>query len=96
MNTKKITFITITPVLFSFFVMSFCDLVGIGVDNAMADFQLSNIMAQLIPSAVFVWFFFLSVSILSLIHIFRCISFYYNYYPQLIRVDISRNYNIVT
>jgi FHS family L-fucose permease-like MFS transporter len=63
MNTKKITFITITPVLFSFFVMSFCDLVGIGVDNAMADFQLSNIMAQLIPSAVFVWFFFLSVSI---------------------------------
>jgi MFS transporter, FHS family, L-fucose permease len=63
MDTKKISLLVITPVLFSFFVMSFCDLVGIGVDNAKADFQLSNTMAQLIPMAVFVWFFLLSVPI---------------------------------
>jgi len=63
MNIKKISYITITPVLFSFFVMSFCDLVGIGVDNAKADFQLSNTLSQLIPMAVFVWFFVLSVPI---------------------------------
>jgi len=63
MTTKKISVMAITPVLFSFFVMSFCDLVGIGVDNAKADFQLSNTLAQLIPSAVFVWFFLLSVFI---------------------------------
>jgi len=59
MNIKKISYITITPVLFSFFVMSFCDFVGIGVDNAKADFQLSNTLSQLIPMAVFVWFFVL-------------------------------------
>ncbi|HSM47252.1 MAG TPA: MFS transporter [Draconibacterium sp.] len=63
MNVKKISYITVTPVLFSFFVMSFCDLVGIGVDNAKADFQLSNTLSQLIPIAVFVWFFVLSVPI---------------------------------
>jgi fucose permease len=63
MNIKKISYITVTPVLFSFFVMSFCDLVGIGVDNAKADFQLSNTLSQMIPMAVFVWFFVLSVPI---------------------------------
>jgi MFS transporter, FHS family, L-fucose permease len=63
MNTKKISLLVITPVLFSFFVMSFCDLVGIGVDNAKADFNLSNSLAQLIPLAVFIWFFVLSVPI---------------------------------
>lgn len=43
--------------------MSFCDLVGIGVDNAKADFELSNTLAQLIPMAVFAWFFILSVPV---------------------------------
>ncbi len=43
--------------------MSFCDLVGIGVDNAKADFELSNTLAQLLPMAVFVWFFLLSVPV---------------------------------
>ena len=63
MNTKKISLKYVTPVLLSFFVMSFCDLVGIGVDNAKADFELSNTLAQLIPLAVFAWFFFLSVPV---------------------------------
>jgi len=47
----------------SFFVMSFCDLVGIGVDRVKIDFALSNTLAQLIPSAVFLWFFILSVPV---------------------------------
>lgn len=51
----------VLPVLMSFFVMSFCDLVGIGVDRIKLEFGLSNTMAQLIPSAVFIWFFILSV-----------------------------------
>lgn len=51
----------VIPVLLSFFVMSFVDLVGIGVDRAKADFQLSDTVAQLIPSAAFLWFFLLSV-----------------------------------
>ena len=59
--TKKINLTFVFPVLMSFFVMSFCDLVGIGVDRIKLEFGLSNTMAQLIPSAVFIWFFFLSV-----------------------------------
>lgn len=61
MNSKKISFAYVTPVLLSFFVMSAGDLVGIGVDNVKADFGLNNILSQLIPLAVFAWFFLLSV-----------------------------------
>jgi len=63
MKTGKVSLLIVSPVLFAFFVMSFCDLVGIGVDNAKADFQLSNTLAQLIPLAVFAWFFILSVPV---------------------------------
>jgi MFS transporter, FHS family, L-fucose permease len=59
--TKKIKLSYVLPVFMSFFVMSFCDLVGISVDRIKIDFGLSNTMVQLIPSAVFIWFFFLSV-----------------------------------
>ncbi len=62
-KTKKISIAFVAPVLISFFVMSFCDLVGVGVDNAKADFNLNNTLAQLIPMAVFVWFFLLSVPV---------------------------------
>jgi fucose permease len=61
--TKKIRLSFVLPVLMSFFVMSFCDLVGIGVDRIKLEFGLSNTMVQLIPSAVFIWFFILSVPI---------------------------------
>jgi MFS transporter, FHS family, L-fucose permease len=59
--TGKIKLSFVLPVLMSFFVMSFCDLVGIGVDRIKLEFGLSNTMVQLIPSAVFIWFFVLSV-----------------------------------
>ena len=61
--TKKMNLKYVIPVLVSFFVMSFCDLVGIGVDRVKLEFGLSNTVAQLIPSAVFVWFFILSVPV---------------------------------
>ncbi len=51
------------PIMMAFFVMSFCDLVGIGVDRVKSDFNLSNTMAQLIPMAVFLWFAVLSVPV---------------------------------
>ena len=63
MSTTKISPRFVTPVLLSFFVMSFSDLVGIGVDRVKLDFSLSNTLAQLIPSAVFLWFFILSVPV---------------------------------
>jgi MFS transporter, FHS family, L-fucose permease len=61
MNKKTISIAFVTPVLLSFFVMSACDLVGISVDNVKADFGLNNTLSQLIPLAVFAWFFLLSV-----------------------------------
>lgn len=63
MNKKTFNLKIVIPVLISFFVMSFVDLVGIGVDRAKADFQLTDTMAQLIPSVAFLWFFLLSVPI---------------------------------
>jgi MFS family permease len=63
MTNKKLDLKIIIPVLLSFFVMSFVDLVGIGVDRAKADFELSDTMAQLIPSVAFLWFFLLSVPV---------------------------------
>ena len=63
MKKPNISYKVVIPVLFSFFVMSFCDLVGIGVDNARNDFHVSNTLAQLIPMAVFVWFFALSLPV---------------------------------
>jgi len=47
----------------AFFVMSFCDLVGISVDMIKPIFGLSAFKAQLITTSVFIWFFFLSVLI---------------------------------
>jgi len=60
---NKIELSKVLPVLMSFFVMSFCDLVGIGADRVSSDMNLSATLAQLIPSAVFLWFFLLSVPI---------------------------------
>lgn len=49
------------PVMFSFFVMGFVDMVGISTNYVKADFGLSDTMANFLPSMVFLWFFFLSV-----------------------------------
>ena len=63
MATEKINISKIAPVLMAFFVMSFVDLVGIGVDRVSKDMSLSATVAQLIPSAAFLWFFVLSVPV---------------------------------
>jgi FHS family L-fucose permease-like MFS transporter len=60
---NKINITKILPVLMSFFVMSFVDLVGIGVDRVSADMSLSATIGQLIPSAAFLWFLLLSVPV---------------------------------
>lgn len=63
MSTQKVNITRILPVLMAFFVMSFVDLVGIGVDRVSRDMNLSATLAQLIPSAAFLWFFVLSVPV---------------------------------
>lgn len=49
----------ILPVLFGFFIMGFCDIVGISSDYAQDAFGWSNTMTGFVPSMVFVWFLFL-------------------------------------
>jgi len=61
METNKLKYSHLLPVLMSFLVMSFVDLVGIGVDRVSKDMSLSATMGQLIPSAAFLWFLLLSV-----------------------------------
>ena len=56
MNTQKVTISKILPVLIGFFVMGFVDLVGIATNYVKADFNLSDTMANLLPSMVFFWF----------------------------------------
>lgn len=63
MNVQKVNVTKILPVLMAFFVMSFVDLVGIGVDRVSKDMNLSATLAQLIPSAAFLWFLLLSVPV---------------------------------
>lgn len=61
MKAKQLS--SIGAVLFSFFVMGFCDIVGISSDYAREAFGWSQGMAGLLPSMVFVWFLFLSVPV---------------------------------
>lgn len=49
------------PVLATFFVMGFCDVVGIATSYVKQDFGLSETVAGFIPSMVFIWFLLLSV-----------------------------------
>jgi len=49
------------PVMLAFFAMGFVDLVGIAINYIKADFGLSDTMANLMASMVFLWFFILSV-----------------------------------
>lgn len=60
MKQKNIVLLLI-PVMLSFFVMGFVDLVGIAANYVKADFQLSDTMANLFPSMVFFWFLIFSV-----------------------------------
>lgn len=59
-NSKKIN-LALFPVLFGFFIMGFCDLVGISTSYMKDDFQLSETVAGFIPSMVFCWFLVCSV-----------------------------------
>lgn len=52
---------TLLPVLFGFFIMGFCDLVGISTSYIKGDFTLSETVAGFIPSMVFFWFLIFSV-----------------------------------
>lgn len=58
-NTKSIS--KLLPVLTAFFVMGFCDIVGITSDYMQHSFEWSSTMTGLVPSFVFIWFLFLAI-----------------------------------
>jgi len=49
------------PVFFAFIIMGFVDIVGVSTGYIKNDFQLTDKVAQFIPSMALIWFFFLSV-----------------------------------
>ncbi|MDR2814421.1 MAG: MFS transporter [Prevotellaceae bacterium] len=51
----------VLPVLFGFFIMGFCDLVGISTSYAAAEYNLSESVANFLPSMVFLWFLIFSI-----------------------------------
>ncbi len=54
---------TMLPVLFGFYVMGFCDVVGIATTYVKDDFGLTETLAGFVPSMVFLWFLILSVPV---------------------------------
>ncbi len=60
---SKIEYKFFIPVLMSFFVMSFVDLVGTGVDELKQSTETPRYIFQLIPFVAFIWFFLLSVPV---------------------------------
>ncbi|MBR5736362.1 MAG: MFS transporter [Bacteroidales bacterium] len=61
MENKKSNISKLVPIMFAFFAMGFVDMVGTATNYVKADFNLSDTMANFLPSMVFLWFFFLSV-----------------------------------
>jgi MFS transporter, FHS family, L-fucose permease len=53
--------LAVLPVLFSFFIMGFADVVGISSSYVKRDFGLSDSLANLLPMMVFLWFAVFSV-----------------------------------
>ena len=59
--SKKLNLAKLTPVLFSFFVMGFVDIVNISTNYVKQDFALNDTWANLIPLLVFFWFAVISL-----------------------------------
>ena len=53
---KKTSILTLLPIMFSFFVMGFVDIVGTSVGYVKKDFNISDTLSNLLPMMVFLWF----------------------------------------
>ena len=61
MATEKSKLKVLLPIMATFFTMGFVDMVGTATNYVKEDFELSDTMANFLPSMVFFWFFLLSV-----------------------------------
>ena len=62
-RTKKISILTLSPIMFSFFVMGFVDIVGTAVGYVKKDFGINDTMSNLLPMMVFLWFAICSIPV---------------------------------
>lgn len=60
---KKSKLMYILPVMFGFFIMGFCDIVGFSSNYTQKAFGWSSAMTGFVPSMVFVWFLFLGIPV---------------------------------
>jgi len=58
---KNSRIIALVPVMFAFFAMGFVDMVGIATNHVKVDLGLTDSVANLFPSMVFLWFLIFSV-----------------------------------
>jgi MFS transporter, FHS family, L-fucose permease len=58
---KKGLAVGLFPVMFTFFIMGFVDIVGISTSYIKHDFALNDTIANLLPMMVFIWFAFFSI-----------------------------------
>jgi MFS transporter, FHS family, L-fucose permease len=63
MTAKKTSLNKVFPVFLTFIVMGFVDIVGVSTGYVQKDFELSDSLAQFIPSMVFIWFFVFSIPV---------------------------------
>jgi fucose permease len=63
MTKQKTKWSRLLPVLLSFVVMGFVDIIGVATGYIKQDFELTNFAAQFLPMMVLLWFFVLSVPI---------------------------------
>ena len=62
MVTNKTKTHKLLPVLLSFIVMGFVDIIGVATGYIKQDFDLTNFAVQFLPMMVLLWFFVLSVT----------------------------------
>jgi fucose permease len=60
---KQTSPLVLMPVLFGFFVMGFCDIVGRASDYVQQAFGWSQAMTGFVPSMVFIWFLVLGIPV---------------------------------
>ncbi|WP_165042065.1 sugar MFS transporter [Dysgonomonas sp. ZJ709] len=65
---KRAKILIFLPVLLAFFAMGFVDSVGIATNYVKEDFQLTDTVANLLPSMVFLWFLIFSIPVSMLMN----------------------------
>jgi fucose permease len=61
MGTSKVQMNKLLPVMLSFVIMGFVDIIGVATGYVKQDFKLTDFIAQFLPMMVLLWFFILGV-----------------------------------